>query len=250
MISTKEISAEVKLYFERTGEMFNSVVMIAPLLVLYELGLFFVDVNGINGVDFLTFALCRLGKIWFIVFNAVVLAFFILSVILLSKKNRFHVNYFFPAIVESSVYAICTWFLIVIALNNTGIQSAALPAATRNVHNLPLVSIGILSFGAGIFEETFFRLCVFGGLYWIMVKKYNVEKFPAFMVACLVSSVFFSIAHFFGQQDLGTAREFIFAFLWRFLAGFLLVLIFHFRSFAIAVYTHALYNIFVLTSVR
>jgi membrane protease YdiL (CAAX protease family) len=250
MTGGAEISNEIKRYFKLTGDMFNSVVMIAPLLVLYEFGIFLVDVKGINGVDFITVLLYSLGSTWFIVFNLLVLAFFVVSVALLSKKNRFHVNYFFPAIVESAVYALATWFLIVIALNNTGIQSAALPAAANGSRGLPLASVAILSFGAGIFEETFFRLFVFGGLYWLLVKKYNVEKFPAFVAACLVSSIFFSIAHFFGQAELGNAREFIFAFMWRLLAGFLLVLIFHFRSFAIAVYTHALYNIFVLTSVR
>jgi membrane protease YdiL (CAAX protease family) len=234
---------EISSYFKDTRDLFNSIVMVCPLLILYELGLLFIDINAINGVDFFTLILCEIGREAFIIFNLALIIFFIGAIIYLSKKKRFHIKYFLPAIVESAIYAVATAYIIAVILHNTGVVNAVLLSADKtagSIHDYPPMTRIIISFGAGVYEEFFFRLFLFGGLFALLRKHYKMEKFLAFLIACLVSSVLFSIAHYFGGEPATVV-----SFMWRLLAGILLVLIFHFRSFAIAVYTHTLYNIFV-----
>ena len=59
----------------------------------------------------------------------------------------------------------------------------------------------------------------------------------------LVSSLLFSAAHHLGP--LGESLR-IGVFTYRTLAGLFFATLFHFRSFAIAVYTHTFYDIYVL----
>ncbi|MFB6374420.1 MAG: hypothetical protein ABEN55_15165 [Bradymonadaceae bacterium] len=64
----------------------------------------------------------------------------------------------------------------------------------------------VLSIGAGMYEELVFRLILTGGLFWL-------------------------------------ARR---SFLFRFFAGVILAVIYYLRGFAVAVYTHAIYDIMVM----
>jgi membrane protease YdiL (CAAX protease family) len=77
----------------------------------------------------------------------------------------------------------------------------------------------------------------------LLHRVLRVPRVLAVVVAFVVSSVLFSLAHHVGPYgeplDLG-------ALTYRFLAGLVFASLFYFRSFAIAVYTHALYDIYVM----
>lgn len=236
---------EIREYFDSTRDLFTSIVMVCPLLVLYELGLLYVDVSAINGVDFVTWTLVYFGKTVYLVFNLLVTLFFIGAIVYLSKKKKFHINYFFPAIVESAVYAVLMFLVIVVILQNTGILSTGSLSVTARIARQSLMTKLIISLGAGIYEEIFFRLVVFGGFYYLLVNTYKADKGVSFFAACLVSSILFSLAHFFAGVPEDTSMLLL-AFFWRLLAGIILVGIYYFRSFAIAVYAHAIYDIYVL----
>ena len=101
----------------------------------------------------------------------------------------------------------------------------------------------VMSLGAGVYEETVFRLGIMTGVAVLLEKVAGLRRFIAVTLALLVSAVLFSAMHHippYGDPlHLGV-------FLFRVLAGIFFGLIFWYRGFAVAVYTHALYDIYVL----
>lgn len=98
-----------------------------------------------------------------------------------------------------------------------------------------------LSLGAGLFEEFFFRVLLFNAIFFglsVFIKSLYFRG----TVAVLAASFLFSLSHYVGSL----ADPFIlYTFLFRWIAGLLFTLLYFFRGFAIAAYTHALYDIWV-----
>jgi membrane protease YdiL (CAAX protease family) len=170
------------------------------------------------------------------IFNFVLLFLLLVGVWQLRKKQRFDPGFFWPMVVESAFYAFFLGAFIVFIIQHT------MPMADAELANLdPLTKITI-SLGAGVYEELLFRLCLISLFTYIFVESVKVKKATAVFGAFLISSLLFSLAHFVGRQV--SPYEFIYLFI----AGFVLAVLFKFRSFAIAVYTHAFYDMFVLFS--
>ena len=101
----------------------------------------------------------------------------------------------------------------------------------------------VMSLGAGVYEETVFRLGIMAGLAALLERGVGFRRWVAALVALIVSSVLFSAMHHIPPYgDPFTIGVFTF----RVLAGACFGLIFWFRGFAVAVYTHALYDLYVL----
>jgi len=101
----------------------------------------------------------------------------------------------------------------------------------------------VMSLGAGVYEETVFRLGIMAGLAALLERGVGFRRWVAALVALIVSSVLFSAMHHIPPYgDPFTIGVFTF----RVLAGACFALIFWFRGFAVAVYTHALYDLYVL----
>jgi membrane protease YdiL (CAAX protease family) len=115
--------------------------------------------------------------------------------------------------------------------------------ATGSEGEWGIITKVVLSLGAGIYEETVFRLIGMGGLYWLARKVMDIPSWMAAIAALLISSFVFSAIHYVGP--LGDAFT-MGSFLFRFFAGILLAAIFYLRGFAVAVYTHAIYDIIVM----
>jgi len=101
----------------------------------------------------------------------------------------------------------------------------------------------VMSVGAGVYEETVFRLGLLTGLAVLFDKVVGLGRFVAVSLAFLLSSLAFSAMHHIPPygDPLGLG---IFTF--RTLAGLFFAALFRFRGYAVAVYTHALYDIYVL----
>ncbi len=100
----------------------------------------------------------------------------------------------------------------------------------------------MLSLGAGVHEELVFRLLMVGGGTWLLSNVLGLRRPLAIVFTMLVSSVLFSAAHhIIGGEPYRTG-----AFVYRILCGLIFASIFQWRGFAVAVYTHALYDIYVL----
>ena len=95
--------------------------------------------------------------------------------------------------------------------------------------------------GAGIYEEVLFRLMLFSGLSWGLLRVGLVWP-VAFLLAALASATAFAAAHNIGPY--GEPFQ-PYVFLFRALAGVYFALLYALRGFGIAVGTHAGYDLLV-----
>ena len=103
----------------------------------------------------------------------------------------------------------------------------------------------VLSIGAGLYEELVFRVLLVGGLYW-GIQHLASDKITAYLVAAVVGAMVFSAVHYIGA--LGDPFE-LSSFFFRFLFGLALNALFLVRGFGVAAWTHALYDILVVSQI-
>jgi Type II CAAX prenyl endopeptidase Rce1-like len=87
-----------------------------------------------------------------------------------------------------------------------------------------------------------FRLGAFAGGA-ALLRLLGLRSTPAVLIAFLASSALFSAAHHLGAAGEPFALP---VFVYRTLAGCIFAAIFYYRSLAHAVYTHALYDVYVM----
>jgi membrane protease YdiL (CAAX protease family) len=225
----------------------TSLVLVFPLFLVYQIGVLF-TLPVLNGADFLTVFLFQrlgLGAGAYLAYTFAVAVAFAIAVAILRRKQRFDPRLILPVLVESAIYALTMGSLIVFVMTRgLGISPRLAGGAAGGL----IASQGfgtrfVMSLGAGVYEETVFRLGIMTGVAVLLEKVAGLRRFIAVMLALLVSAVLFSAMHHippYGDPlHLGV-------FLFRVLAGIFFGLIFWYRGFAVAVYTHALYDIYVL----
>jgi membrane protease YdiL (CAAX protease family) len=217
----------------------TSAVLVFPLFLAYQLGI--LSGRGQNGVDFLTRAFIELGRRdlgnYLFMMGGLLVAYAAVLVIL-RKRGSFHPRAFLPMIVESTFYALVMGSIILFVMSSF---LGVLPGLAVGGGGHPL-DVLVISAGAGFHEELIFRLVLMGGLAWLLTGITGQRR--AWLIALVVSSLAFSIAHHVGPA--GEAFTFA-AFVYRALAGAFFALIYQIRGFAVAVWTHALYDVYVLS---
>ena len=220
----------------------TSLVLVFPLFLIYQVGVLF-TLPMLNGADFLTVFLFRnlgLSTQAYLGYTALVAVSFAVGVLVLRRRQQFDGGLVWRVFVESAIYALTMGSLIVFVM-------------TRVFHIPPRLAGGIagqsfgtrvvMSLGAGVYEETVFRLGIMAGLAALLERGVGFRRWASALVALIVSSVLFSAMHHIPPYgDPFTIGVFTF----RVLAGACFALIFWFRGFAVAVYTHALYDLYVL----
>ncbi len=99
------------------------------------------------------------------------------------------------------------------------------------------------SVGAGLYEELFFRLFLLSLLYLLLSRAFafhGLHRFFALGGAVLLSGFLFALAHHLGPGGEPISGRVL---LFRTIMGVLLGVLFVFRGFGVAVYTHAWYDI-------
>jgi membrane protease YdiL (CAAX protease family) len=225
-------------HLSRRLDPLTSAIVVFPLFLFYQVGI--LTGRGQNGVDFVTKSLIELGRRdlgnylltmggMFVVYAAVV--------VILRRRGTFHPSAFVPTILESTFYALIMGSIILYVMNRF---LGVLPGLAVGAGPNPL-DILVISAGAGFHEELIFRVILMGGLGWILAGITGKRK--AWIAALVVSSLAFSLAHHVGPAG----EPFTFsAFVYRSLAGVFFALVYHVRGFAVAAWTHALYDVYVL----
>jgi len=225
-----------------TRNLFTSLVLVFPLLIIYQIGVLF-TLPMLNGADFLTtllFRTLRLSVQGYLIFVGAVVVLFTIAVAVLHRRQRFDSRMVLPVLLESSIYALTMGSVIVLVMTKLLGISPRLAAALDSQGMLNRL---IMSVGAGVYEETVFRLGLLGGLAVLFERVFGMVRWAAVLAAFLVSSAAFSAVHHLPPYgDPLTVGLFTF----RLLAGVFFGLLFWFRGFAVAVYTHALYDMYVL----
>jgi membrane protease YdiL (CAAX protease family) len=234
-------------YFRRVN-LLTSVLLVFPLFLVYQVGVLTVpEVH--NGADLVTSELLALlrGRVGvYVLVNLGLGVAFVIAVLVLRRKNEFNPRLFLPLVVESALYALSMGSLILFVMQDIlhvppGLTIAA-AAGPAGVGNVGLAGKIVLAFGAGVHEELVFRLLLIPALAAFAHKLLGLTRGWAVALAFVGSSLLFSAAH----HVIGGEPWRVGVFTYRVLCGLFFATLFQVRGFAVAVYTHALYDVFVL----
>ena len=139
----------------------TSLVLVFPLFLIYQVGVLY-TLPMLNGADFLTILLMRnagFSVAQYLIFTACVAAGFFLTVAVLRRTQRFDGRLLLPVLLESAIYALTMGSLIILVMTKVfGISPRLAAAAAPSIADGGLLTRLIMSIGAGVWEETLFRL--------------------------------------------------------------------------------------------
>jgi membrane protease YdiL (CAAX protease family) len=236
----------VKPYFENTNNLLYSFLVSLPLFLLYEL-LIVISQPSSEAIVRISVDVWIKSLFSYLGVNAVsfslLLLVFVGLFILYKERHRLKtlkVSYFPVLILESTIYA------IVVAIISQSLVSFMLNlAASDPISSLSITQKIALSLGAGLYEELFFRV-ILVTLFILAFTKILGKKWAGVTAAVMLSALLFSAVHYVGSM--GDAFT-LGSFLYRFLFGLILNGIYVWRGFGVAAWTHAIYDIMVITFV-
>jgi hypothetical protein len=231
-------------YLSGTRHPWACLLFVLPLLVAYEAGVLLMGLDQPellrNGADvWLRWVLATLG-LRHLLWAPALLLLIMAAWCLRQRQNRPDdlVGLWVGMAAESAAFAALLWgscFVVAPLLYRLGVQLTATPPPEPAMQQL-------LSFvGAGIYEETLFRLLLFSGLRWLLTRVEFPWPGPG-MLSALVSALLFSAAHNIGPYG-ENFQPFVFVF--RSLAGLYFVALYQIRGFGVAVGAHAGYDVLV-----
>lgn len=223
-------------YLKESKKPIVSLVLVLPLVMFYNVGLILTNWEALNGADFITLSIIHLlGREGFLWFQAALALLFLGTLLYLKRLQDFSIRLLFPVLGESLVYALSMGTLILFVLERSDLLAVSSPSS------ISALQILTISAGAGFHEEFVFRLLLIPASTAALVRftQMNVSAAGVFSVA--LSSIVFAVAHYIGPESFS-----LFTFTFRTLAGLIFATIFLFRGFAVAVYTHCLYDVYVL----
>jgi hypothetical protein len=224
-----------------------------PIFLVYQVSVVFLGMQ--NATDMVTGALLRLSdgnRTTYLLATLAIGVIFAGCFALLGRGQAFRPGKFLQIAIEGVVYAVL--MRIVAGYVVGSVFAGTIKDEGRFVGF-------IMSLGAGFYEELAFRVVLFGLgakiLVWIVSKQkveltgtattkasgFSLRTLGVMVAWAIVSSIIFSAVHYVGPM----ADSFqLPSFLFRMVLGLALTLIFATRGFAAAVWTHALYDVWVL----
>lgn len=212
------------------GDLAASLVLIAPVVFAYEIGVLFV--GRVNGADVVTRSIYgALGRQAYLLLYAAIAVGFLLWIRHTRRWGTLRAEVAAPVILEAAIYALTLGAVL-----------------TLVVHRLLGLHIGagdvVSALGAGVHEELVFRLGLFAGGAALLARTGMTEG-PRVVIALVLSSLGFAAAHHLGAHGEPWSAH---AFAFRTFAGIAFGSILWFRSFAHVVYAHVLYDLVVAAS--
>ncbi len=218
-----------------------------PLLLLYEASILFVN-HGTAlsirvGADvWMKSLLVAIGAPGMLAVGAVVIVVGV-AIFVRDRKRDIPLRpaFFGAVILESMLYAVVVAFIVSVSVS----LLLAMAQDGGTVRDLPIATQLSLSLGAGLYEELVFRVILVGGLAFLL-GQVTPRKELSYVVAAVAGAFLFSAVHYIGP--FGDPLQ-VGSFLFRFLFGLAMNVIFLLRGFGVAAWTHALYDVFVVTGV-
>jgi membrane protease YdiL (CAAX protease family) len=224
-----------------------SLLFALPLLVLYELGAAAMSGSGSslrNGADVLLRSMLALGGVHSTIAFTAILIVGALGLILLEQRRKrvpLRAGVFGLMLLESAGYALAFGAVVGTATSwLMGGVGGKLAAGAGAMDRLPLGEGIVLSLGAGIYEELFFRVLMVGGLL-VLFRSGGLERKRSAFFAAVLAALLFSAFHYVGPYAYPWS---IASFTFRFLSGLVFSALFVIRGFGITAWTHALYDVF------
>ncbi len=234
--------SSVGTYFRQTRDLYYSYLLAVPLFLLYE---FLIRFSQPNQEQMVRISV----DIWFQTFfrffgldaltATLIVAGIIGAIILYKRKGNLpplKFNYFGWLIAECIVYA-----LIITLLINLFLEMIFQMNHQATIQQLSKTQLFALSLGAGLYEELFFRVILVSGLFYLFSRSFSSKR--AYVLAAIFAALAFSGVHYIGEfGDLFALNSFLF----RFLFGLALNVIYVIRGFGCAAWTHAIYDLIIV----
>lgn len=224
-------------YFRLSRTWPGSLVIIVPLLLVYEVGVLVQQRGAAAAAGIVKGPLAFLGPRGMLAFNLVVVGAFIVAATHLPGHRRVRIWPFPLMVVEALLYAVLMApFIHLVLSGRIALEAMRLPDHVS-------AAAVIVSAGAGVYEELLFRGVLLGVLYLVFLRVFGLHDMLAGTLAIVAAAAVFSAWHFLGPQaDPVSAGRFSY----RLIAGLLLSVIFLLRGMGIACYAHAIYNMITL----
>lgn len=219
----------------------TSLVLTIPVFLVYHLGILFIDLrNGVDLVSGLTFSLLEYSTGAYVAVTLGGAAALVAAGVFLRRGDkRFQPRELVPVLIESTVLAV--GMLLIVGWATNHIFSGQIGGSPMS-----FVDKIVMACGAGFHEELVFRVVLFTGGALALRRLFGLGELPSVLVSALVSSVIFSSIHYVGS--LGDSFTLV-SFTFRVIAGLYLAAVYRLRGFAVAVYTHCIYDLLVFFSI-
>ncbi|MCL2001056.1 MAG: CPBP family glutamic-type intramembrane protease [Planctomycetes bacterium] len=247
-------------YLEASSAPLTCFLFALPLFTVYHAGLWWLNnFSGFrwsNAVDIIIAeGLGRLGIVGpLLSFILVVIVFLIMHAMSGKSWRRPHAYIWFVMVMESLVLALPVFMLsrlVLKLLEYLTLSMLTLSNATGGTGELSWRANMILSCGAGVYEEFFFRILIMGGMIFFLEKILGLRSGWKFALAAVGQALLFSAAHHLpgGPEEvthLAAAWAALPVFIFRATAGIYFAVIYIERGFGIAAGCHAGYNLLVV----
>jgi hypothetical protein len=232
-------------YFQTTKGLLYSYIACLPLLFLYEFLIWISSPSASNTVRISVdvwfrqiIQLTGLHSTSIILAGAAIVG----GILLYVKRTDLHQikkSYFLMMMAEATLYSIVITLTI-----HTLLDAVLMADSSSGLETLNILQLYALSLGAGLYEELFFRVILVSLLIYLFKLFTNNQRMAA-SLSIVAAALIFSGVHYVGfYGDTFTLHSFLF----RFLFGLGLNLIYVMRGFGIAAWTHAVYDLIVVSS--
>lgn len=232
-------------YFLRSQEPLQSLIFMAPLIVLYEVGavLYTTDPHTGHRVSNLARSFMKdflelFGAVGDYLPGLAVVLVLLAWHVARRDRLRFDPRLYFAMAIESLALAIP---LLMFGLLIGPRQAAGYTAAAPDLSTMTWQAGVVFSIGAGVYEELVFRLAAIAILHMVFVDMLAVPEKRGAILAVVCSAILFAAYHF-SAGDQFTWPKFVF----YFAAGIYFAVLYVMRGFGIVVATHAFYDVLVI----
>lgn len=223
----------------KASDAWTDLVLTLPLFIGYHIGVVFLPIR--NAADVVTAQLVVLAESSMLLYMALTLGIgvaFIAVLLVLGRGKDLHWERFVMLGIEGILYAVAMRLVAGFVVGKLALVAAPMAGGLTGA---------VMSAGAGFYEEITFRVILFGlgGKLLLLTFPSEDPLRPRLILIgwAVVTAAIFSGWHYVGAMgDAFELRSFVF----RWVCGIVFTIIYRFRGFAPAVYTHALYDVWVL----
>lgn len=222
---------------QKKSDAWTDLGLTLPIFVAYHLGVAFLPVR--NAADPVTAELRALASHNILLYAGLTLGIgvaFVVVLAVIGKREVIQKKKFVFIALEGALYAFLMRFIGSYVVGSLRLGPAGGGGLFTNV---------IMALGAGFYEEIAFRVGLFGVGAFALKKLFGKGPRTAALIVAwaIASAVVFSGWHYVGPlSDPFHVQTFVF----RAVCGLVLTAIYGFRGFAPAVWTHALYDVWVM----
>jgi len=238
-----DLTLQNNQYLESSRGILYSYLICLPLLILYEVLILLTqpDADYMIRISVDLWFKSLFSHLGLNAISATLYAAALFGAIIIYQKRKqlkyIKKKYFGYMLAESLIYAIFVSLFISVFL--TFLLNLSGNAPITELSKPQLIA---LSLGAGLYEELFFRVILVSLLLYIFQKIFTSYN-TSFIFAATIAALIFSGVHYIGEfGDFFTFSSFLF----RFLFGLALNVIYVKRGFGIAAWTHAIYDLIVV----